>query len=63
MGSVSANRVRRRPGPASAVSAANVLPTTVQASGAITVRVKRALRSGCSKQAYIRRASAASNWV
>ena len=63
MGSVSAKRVRRSPGPASAVSAASVLPTTVHASGATTASVKRALRSGCSKQAYIRRASAASNWV
>ena len=39
------------------------LDTTSQSAGATTVKVNVALRSGCSKQAYMRRASAISNWV
>ena len=63
MGGVSVNWVRRRPGPAASAVATGPFDTTVHASGAMTDRANLALRSGCSKQAYIRRASAASNWV
>ena len=39
------------------------LEKTVQPSGTVTVKVKEALRSGCSKTAKTRRASGTSNWV
>ena len=39
------------------------LLTTVQSCGAIALMANSALRSGCSKLANIRRASAGSNWV
>ena len=36
---------------------------TVQLDGAVTVKVKEALRSGCSKTANTRRESGTSNWL
>ncbi len=63
MGSVSPNSVRAKPAPSAVVATAFPLEITVQCSGATTEIEKRAFRSGCSKQAYARRASAASNWV
>ena len=38
------------------------LDRTVQPSGTLTVKVKEALRSGCSKTVKTRRASGTSNW-
>ena len=37
--------------------------TTCHPDGAVTLSANSALRSGWSKQAYIRRASATSNWL
>ena len=45
-----------------ALVAAGLTETTVQWSGAVTVKVNVALRSGCSKTAKTRRESATSNW-
>ena len=39
------------------------LETTCQPAGAVTVNRNVALRSGWSKQAYMRWASAVSNWL
>lgn len=39
------------------------LEITVQPVGAVTVKVKVPLRSGCSKTAKTRRESGTSNWV
>ncbi len=39
------------------------LETTSQCEGAVTVNVKLAFRSGCSKTANMRRESGTSNWV
>ena len=56
-----ANRCTTPP-PSTGDSSARVLETTTQSSGAVTVSVYRALRSGWSKQANTRLASAVSNW-
>ena len=50
----------QRPGP---VSRPASLPSTVQPSGALTLRVTGALRSGWSKQANIRGASSRNAWL
>jgi len=62
MRAVGANSQRRTPSRAAAGSGVGELLMTVQAAGASTVSWNVALRSGCSKVAYIRRASADSNW-
>ena len=50
------------PPPSAGDSSASVLATTTHFSGAVTVSVYLALRSGWSKQAKTRLASAVSNW-
>ena len=49
--------------PAGVGSGVGELEMTFQCAGAVTVNWKDALRSGCSKTAYIRRESGTSNWV
>ena len=51
------------PSPWSSGSGVGELLTTCQCDGAVTVRSNVAFRSGCSKQAYMRRESADSNCV
>ncbi len=63
IGGVAAKAQRARPSSSGVGSTSGELDSTVQVAGAITVRAKVAFRSGCSKQAYMRRASADSNWV
>ena len=58
-----ANVVRVKPSPASSWLSTAPPETTAQSDGATTETEKRAFRSGCSKQAYTRRASAGSNCV
>ncbi len=49
--------------PAGAAAGVGELEITFQCAGAVTSKVKVALRSGCSNTAYIRRESATSNCV
>ena len=63
MGSVSANTVRTAPSAVSSADSASALEMTFQSFGATTVRRYPDLRSGWSKQANMRFASAVSNWV
>ena len=51
------------PSPAGSGCGVGELETTCQCAGAVTVKVKRALRSGCSNTGYIRRLSGTSNWL
>ena len=51
------------PGMVSTGTGVGELETTSQCEGAVTVNVKLALRSGCSKTANMRRESGTSNWV
>ena len=51
------------PSPAGSGCGVGEFDTTCQWAGAVTVKVKRALRSGCSKTGYIRRLSGTSNWL
>ena len=60
-GGVVAKRTTWAPPMPSCRSTARPLETTSQPYGAVTVSVNGALRSGWSKQAYIRLASAVSN--
>ena len=60
---VLAKVVSVKPLPAGSCASTGPPETTVQPVGATTEKENRALRSGCSKQAYIRRASADSNWL
>ena len=68
MGSVGAKaKVWASPEPSEALvgvgSGVGELDSTVQLDGAVTVKVKEALRSGCSKTAKTRRESGTSNWL
>ncbi len=56
-------RMVRTPIAASAAAATALLEIAFHSAGTVTVRVNVALRSGWSKQAYIRCASYVSNWV
>jgi len=58
---VAPNAHRASPSPAGRGSGVGELDTTCQPAGAVTARVNVPLRSGWSKQAYMRRASATSN--
>lgn len=49
--------------PSAGGSGVGEFDTTVQPAGALTVKAKLALRSGCSKLAKTRRASGTSNCV
>ena len=51
------------PGSTPVGSGVVLLETNCHPAGAITSQAKVALRSGCSKQANTRRASAAAHWV
>ena len=51
------------PSPCATGSGVGALETTFQDSGAVTVKVKTDLRSGCSKVVNTRRASGTSNWL
>ena len=51
------------PGMVSTGTGVGELDTRSQCEGAMTVKVKLALRSGCSNTANIRRESGTSNWV
>ena len=51
------------PSPAGSGSGVGEFETTCQCAGAVTVKAKPALRSGCSKTGYIRRLSGTSNWL
>ncbi len=51
------------PSPCGVGSGVGALETTFQPSGAVTVKVKTDLRSGCSNVVNTRRASGTSNWV
>jgi len=62
-GGVSGNTHRASPGPTAVGSGVVQLETSSYPAGAITSHVNRALRSGCSKQANTRRASAAAHCV
>ena len=67
MGSVGAKaKVWASPEPSDAVagvgSGVGELDSTVQLTGVVTVKVKEALRSGCSKTVKTRRESGTSNW-
>jgi hypothetical protein len=62
-GGVVANRTTCAPPTPSVTSSARPLETTSQCVGAVTVSPNLPLRSGWSKQAYIRLASAVSNCV
>ncbi len=50
-------------GPAGSVRSTGMFEMTRQWLGAVTCQVNSALRSGWSKQAYTRWASAVSNWL
>lgn len=64
MGAVASKSQRWKAGASVAVAGGvGEFDTTVQALGAMTLSWKLAFRSGCSKQAYMRRASAVSNCV
>jgi hypothetical protein len=62
-GGVSGNRHLRAPPSAGVTTGSPLLLTTVQRSGATTVKACGALRSGWSKQAHANRASSGSNVV
>ena len=51
------------PSPAGSGCGVGEFDTTCQWAGAVTVKVKGALRSGCSNTGYIRRLSGTSNWL
>ena len=63
MRAVVANACRLAPCSASVTASVAPLVMTCQLAGAVTVAVIVALRSGWSKQANIRLASAVSNWL
>jgi hypothetical protein len=63
MRSVAGKRHTHLASPTGTGSGVGALDTTFQPSGAVTVKVNDALRSGCSKVVYTRRASGTSNWV
>lgn len=67
IGCVGANSQRARSSPFSPLygvgSGVGAFEMTTQRAGAETVKVKGALRSGCSKVVNTRRASGTSNWV
>jgi hypothetical protein len=63
MRSVAAKRQVALPSPAGSGWGVGWLEIICQSSGAVTVKVNEALRSGCSKTVNIRRESATSNWV
>jgi hypothetical protein len=50
-------------GPAPTVLSTGMLDTTVQCAGTVACQMNTLLRSGWSKQAYARCASAVSNWL
>src|SRR5207248_11672166 len=56
------NRTTLPPAAAGSALTTRALEMTSQSAGAVTVRVNSAFRSGWSKQAYTRLASAVSNW-
>ena len=51
------------PSAASVGSGVGELEITSHTAGAVTVKRKVALRSGCSNTAYMRRESGTSNWL
>ncbi len=63
MRSDSANTVRTAPSAVFDVDSTGALEITFQCAGAVTVSRYTDLRSGWSKQANIRLASAVSNWL
>ena len=63
MRGVGENRHVATRSPVGSASGVGELETTCQCAGAVTVKVKAALRSGCSNTGYMRRLSGTSNWL